>query len=96
MTVFSESGFFVESNQGGDWIVFRPSASGTHAVSDSAYAAGIDGLSCAIARAMYLSRGPGRHASEALALAESYMAKAKSHGAEMRAALADFDAEFLA
>ncbi len=95
--VFEENGFFVQSNDAGDWIVFRPSRAGTHAESDSAYDAGIDGLGLAIARAMYLARGPQRGAArEAVALAESYMARAKSHGRAMRDAMANFDAEFLA
>ena len=94
--VFEENGVFVESHESGGWIVFRPSDSGTHAVTDSAYGAGLDGLSCAIARAMHLARGAGRGiAQEAARLAEAYMAKARSHGARNRAALAAFDAEFL-
>jgi hypothetical protein len=93
--VFEENGIFVEAHESGDWIVFRPSRSGTHAESDSAYAAGIDGLGLAIIRALYLARGPGRHAAEAMRLASEYMAKAKSHGRVMRDAMAAFDAEFL-
>lgn len=94
--VFEENGVFVESHESGGWVVFRPSQSGTHAQSDSAYPAGVDGLGLAIARALYLSRGAGRHASEAMRLASEYMAKAKSYGRDMRAALAAFDSEFMA
>lgn len=94
--VFEENGIFVKEHGTGGWIVFRPSASGTHAASDSAYAAGADGLSVAIARALYLSRGPERgQAAEAVRLAADHIAKAKNHGARMRAALAAFDAEFM-
>jgi hypothetical protein len=94
--VFEENGFFVKAHESGDWIVFRPSDSGTHSVSDCAFDAGPDGLGLAIARALYLSRGPGRgQAAEAMRLAESYLSKARSHGARNRAALAAFDAEFL-
>jgi len=91
---FEENGIFVKAHESGDWIVFRPSKSGTHAESDSAYPAGIDGLSLAIARALYLSRGPGRHAGEAMRLATEYMDKAKAKGKAMRDSLAAFDAEF--
>jgi hypothetical protein len=94
--VFEENGFFVKAHESGDWIVFRPSKSGTHSESDCAFDAGPDGLGLAIARALYLSRGPGRGlAAEAMRFAESYMAKARSHGARNRAALAAFDAELL-
>lgn len=37
-------------------MVYRPSASGTHAYIDSAYPDTIDGLSCAKARCDYLAR----------------------------------------
>ena len=94
--IFEEDGIFVKAHESGDWIVFRPSRSGTHAESDSAYGAGIDGLGLAIARAIYLSRGAGRgQAREAMRLASEAMGKAKSHGRDMRDAMASFDAEFL-
>jgi len=95
--VFEENGFFVKAHESGDWVVFRPSCSGTHAESDSAYPAGVDGLSIAIARAMYLARGPERGAAkEAMHLASEYMAKGAAHGRKMRDAMAAFGAEFLA
>jgi hypothetical protein len=94
--VFEENGVFVQPNEAGDWVVFRPSRAGTHAESDSAYSAGINGLGIAIARAMYLARGPERgQAKEAMRLANEAMSKAKSHGRAMRDAMASFDAEFL-
>jgi len=94
---FEENGFFVKQHESGDWIVFCPSTSGTHAESDSAYASGSDGLSIAIARALYLSRGAKRgHAKEAMQIASEYMGKAKQHGRKMRDAVAAFDADFLA
>lgn len=66
--VFEENGFFVDWT-GSAAVVFRPSRSGTHPEIDSAYE-GRDGIALAIARALYLSRGPGRHhASEAMRLA---------------------------
>lgn len=67
--IFEENGIYVKAHTGGIWIVFRPSDSGTYSVGDSAYGAGIDGLSMAIARALYLAKGPGRHATEAMRLA---------------------------
>jgi hypothetical protein len=92
---YEENGFFVKAHESGDWIVFRPSQSGTHSESDCAFPAGVDGLGCAIARAMYLARGPGRGmAAEAMRLAESHMAKARAHGARNRAALAALDSMF--
>ena len=94
--IFEENGIFVEAHDSGDWMVFRPSRSGTHAESDSAYPAGVDGLGLAIARAMYIARGPERGAArEAMRLASEHMAKAKSRGRAMRDAMAAFDAEFL-
>lgn len=94
---FEENGFFVKQHESGDWIVFRPSTSGTHAESDSAFPAGLDGLSIAIARALCISRGaqPGQ-AKEAMQIASEYMGKAKQHGRNMRDAIAAFDADFLA
>lgn len=95
--IYEESGFYVKAHDSGDWIVFRPSQSGTHSVSDCAFGPGIDGLSCAIARVIYLARGGGRGmAAEAQALAESYMTKARATGSRNRDALASFDAEFFA
>jgi hypothetical protein len=77
--VFEENGYFVKAHESGDWIVFRPSESGTHSVSGCAFDAGQDGLGLAIARALYLSRGPGRGlAAEAMRLAESYMTTPRS------------------
>ena len=94
--IFEENGIFVKAHESGDWIVFRPSRSGTLAESDSAYAAGMDGLGIAIARALYLSRGPERgQAKEAMRLASEYMSKGMNHGRAMRDAMASFDAEFL-
>lgn len=72
--VYEENGFYVSERSSGDWVVFRPSGSGTHAVSDSAYPAGADGLSLAIARVLYLARGSGRGmAAEAMRLAKSHL-----------------------
>ena len=69
--IYEENGFYVSVRSSGDWVVFRPSDSGTHVVSDSAYPAGEDGLSLAIARVLYLARGPGRGmASEAMRVAQ--------------------------
>lgn len=97
MMIFEENGYFVKAHESGDWIVFRPSQSGTHAVSDSAYPAGVDGLSIAICYTLYLARGSQRgQAAESMRLAAAYMNKAKSHGRNMRAALAAFDAGFTA
>jgi hypothetical protein len=93
--VFEENGFFVKAHDSGDWIVFRPSESGTHSESDCAFPAGVDGLGCAIARAMYLAGRAGRGmAAEAMRMAESHMAKARGHGARNRAALAALDSMF--
>jgi hypothetical protein len=79
--VYEEVGVFVQSNDSGDWVVFRPSRAGTHAESDSAYPAGVDGLGLAISRAIYLARGPERGAAKAaMRLASEYTAKAKNHG----------------
>jgi hypothetical protein len=93
---YEENGFFVKAHESGDWVVFRPSRSDTHSESDCAFPAGVDGLGLAIARAMYLARGKGGRglAAEAVALAESYMNRARAHGARNRAALADLDAAF--
>lgn len=72
--VYEENGFYVSERNSGDWVVFRPSGSGTHVISDSAYPAGEDGLSVAIARVLYLARGPGRGmASEAMRLAQAHL-----------------------
>lgn len=50
-------GFFVARNRRGNaLVVFRPSRSGTHAESDSAYCNTPNGLSIAIARCDYLAR----------------------------------------
>jgi hypothetical protein len=94
--VYEDNGVYVKARESGDWIVFRPARSGTHVESDCAFPAGVDGLGLAIARAMYLARGKGGRgmAAEAVNLAESYMAKAKSHGARNRAALAALDSMF--
>jgi hypothetical protein len=92
---FEENGFFVKAHESGDWIVFRPSQSGTHSESDCAFPAGVDGLGCAIARVLYLARGAGRGtAVEGMRLAESHTAKARGHGARNRAALAALDSMF--
>lgn len=73
--IFEENGFSVQrqTQRGGVHTVFRPSRSGTHAESDSTYPATVDGATCAIARALYLSRGPGRWAfgARVIALMES-------------------------
>lgn len=69
--IYEENGFYVSVRSSGDWVVFRPSGSGTHVISDSAYPAGVNGLSLAIARVLYLARGPGRGmASEAMRVAQ--------------------------
>jgi len=94
--VYEESGVYVKAHESGDWIVFRPVRAGTHVESDCAFPAGVDGLGCAIARAMYLARGKGGRGmvAEAVSFAESYIAKAKSHAARMRAAQAALDSMF--
>jgi hypothetical protein len=93
--IFEENGAFVEAHDSGDWIVFRPSKSGTYSESDSAYPAGVDGLSVAICRALYIARGPQRGlAAESMRLASDYMNKARKHGRNASAALAAFDAGF--
>ena len=72
--VYEENGFYVSARRSGDWVVFRPSGSGTHVISDSAYPASADGLSVAIARVLYLARGPGRGmAAEAMRLAQAHL-----------------------
>lgn len=96
MIVFEENGFYVTlSDQGTIATVFRPSMSGTHAESDSSYEAGPDGLACAVARVLYLSRGPGRHAAEAVRIVAEFHQAAARHGRKMRDAVAAFDSEFL-
>jgi hypothetical protein len=94
--VYEENGVYVRAHESGGWIVFRPSRAGTHVESDCAFPAGVDGLGLAIARAMYLARGKGGRgmAAEAVALAESYIAKARSYGVRNRAALAALDSLF--
>jgi hypothetical protein len=92
---FEQNGAYVKQDQSGQWVVFRPSQSGTYAESDCAFPAGVDGLSCAIARAMYIAGGARRGiAKDALQLAQNYLAKAKAHGARNRAALAALDTLF--
>lgn len=72
--VYEENGFYVSARSSGDWVVFRPSGSGTHVTSDSAYPAGEDGLSVAIARVLYLARGPSRGmAGEAMRIARQHI-----------------------
>lgn len=97
MIVFEENGFYVAlSDQGTVATVFRPSRSGTHTESDSSYEAGPDGLSCAVARVLYLSRGLGRYrAEEAVRIVADFHQAAARHGRKMRDAAAAFDAEFL-
>ena len=93
--VYEESGAFVKVHESGDGIVFRPSKSGSYSEIDSAYIAGVDGLSVAICRALYIARGPQRGlAAESMRLASDYMNKARKHGRCARAALAAFDAGF--
>lgn len=93
--IYEESGHYITQDSQGGYIVFRPSKSGTHSGTDSAYPAGPDGLALAICRVMYLARGAGRFASEAQAKAESILASAKAMGRKRSAALADFDAQFM-
>jgi hypothetical protein len=94
--VYEESGAFVTTHPNGGWLVYRPSKSGTHSEIDSAYVAGVDGLSVAICRALYIARGPQRGlAAESMRLASDYMSKARKHGRNARAALAAFDAGFM-
>lgn len=51
------AGFYVALNRRcNGLVVFRPSASGTHATSDSAYCNNPNGLSIAIARCDYLAK----------------------------------------
>lgn len=93
--LYENKGVFVDTDGNGDFVVFRPSDSGTHSVSDSCYASGPDGLSLAICRAMYLADGPRRgQAKDAMQLASDIMKKAKSKSRKMADALASFDAEF--
>ena len=93
--LYENKGYFVDMNGNGDFVVFRPSDSGTHSVSDSCYASGPDGLGLAICRAMYLADGPRRgQATEAVRLASDVFSKAKSKSRIMADALASFDAEF--
>lgn len=61
--IWEENGIYVTK----DFIVFYPSESGTHVETDSAYTS----LDLALCRALYLSRGPGRHAKEAMRLAST-------------------------
>lgn len=63
--LWEENGVFVDGGAE-KYVVFRPSKSGTHSEVDSAY----DRLDVALCRALYLARGPGRHAAEAMRLAE--------------------------
>lgn len=62
---YEERGVYVAWT-GAGWTVFKPTPSGTHAVSDSTY----DDKPLAIMRALYLARGPGRWAREATAIAK--------------------------
>lgn len=64
--IWAENGVYVRKASN-SFDVFRPAKSGTHAYLDSAYAS----LDLALCRALYLARGAGRHASEAMRLAES-------------------------
>ena len=93
--LYENNGIFVDTDASGSFVVFRPSDSGTHSVSDSRYASGPDGLSLAICRALYLADGPRRgQAMESVRLANEILSKAKSKAKTMRDALASFDAEF--
>lgn len=56
--LFEDRGVYVIKEcwpDGNVYTVYRPSPSGTHAVSDSSYAASVDGMSLAKARAKYLA-----------------------------------------
>ena len=66
---YEEGGCYVTLEPVG-WTVCRPSASGTHVVSDCAFPATEDGKTLAIARVLYLVRGPGRWAREATEIAK--------------------------
>lgn len=87
--IFEEDGFSVQRHTTtGVHTVFRPARSGTHAESDSAYPAGLDGAGLAVARALYLARGPGMHAREAVRIA----AETAPLGGHIRAAIEESDA----
>ena len=66
---YEEGGHYVTLEPVG-WTVWRPSVSGTHVVSDCAFPATDDGKALAIARVLYLARGPGRWAREATEIAK--------------------------
>jgi len=56
--IFEDRGVYVIKERypdGNVYTVYRPSPSGTHAVSDSSYAASVNGMSLAKARAKYLA-----------------------------------------
>jgi len=97
--IYEKNGFFVQQDQSGNWTVYRHSKSGTHSESDSAYPAGIDGLSLAVCRAMYLAghKAQGKSlAHDAMAMPGDISGKARKMAQDRRAALAAFDAEFMA
>lgn len=56
--IYERDGFWVCKDRG-SYIVFRPSPSFTHSISDSGFPIDEDGLSCAKARVDYLARRGG-------------------------------------
>ena len=66
---WEENGVFVDC--GDKYVVFRPSKSGVYSETDSAY----DRLDLAICRGLYLARGKGKWAQEAMDIAAKISAK---------------------